>query len=60
MTQFIEYALAALAALLIVAWQGAALGASLDGPAGQAVSVTAKYHLPQPSLGAARTRSTAP
>ena len=43
MSKFIEYAVGALAALFIVAWQGAALGGSLDGPAGQTVSISVRY-----------------
>jgi UrcA family protein len=43
MTKLTEYMLGALAALFIVAWQGAALGASLDGTAGPTVSVTVRY-----------------
>ncbi|HEY3809062.1 MAG TPA: UrcA family protein [Steroidobacteraceae bacterium] len=39
MSKLTEYLLGALAALFIVAWQGAALGASLDGSAGQSVTV---------------------
>ncbi len=40
MSKLIEYSVGAVAALFIVAWQGAVLGASLDGPAGQSVSVS--------------------
>jgi UrcA family protein len=43
MSKLTEYLLGALAALFIVAWQGAALGASLHGPAGQTVSIAVKY-----------------
>ena len=43
MSKFIEYAVGALAALFIVAWQGAALGGSLDGPDVQPVSVSVRY-----------------
>ncbi|MGA8705493.1 MAG: UrcA family protein [Steroidobacteraceae bacterium] len=43
MSKFIEYAVGALAALFIVAWQGAALGGSLDGPDVQTMSVSVRY-----------------
>jgi len=43
MNQFVKYALGALAALFVVAWQGAALATSLDAPPGQPVSVSVKY-----------------
>jgi len=43
MSQIAKYLLGALAALFIVAWQGAALATSLDGSAGQPVSVVVKY-----------------
>ena len=43
MDQIAKYVLGALAALLVVAWQGAALGASLEGLPGESVSVVVKY-----------------
>lgn len=43
MSQIAKYLLGALAALFIVAWQGAALASSLDAPPGQPVSVVVKY-----------------
>jgi UrcA family protein len=43
MNQIVKYALGALAALFVVAWQGAALAASLDGPSARTVSVSVRY-----------------
>jgi UrcA family protein len=43
MDQIVKYVLGALAALLVVASQGAALGASLEVVPGQSVSVAVKY-----------------
>ena len=43
MNQIVKYALGALAALFVVAWQGAALAASLDVAPGQTVAIAVKY-----------------
>jgi len=43
MSQIAKYVLGALAALFVVAWQGAALGGSLEGSLSQPVSVVVKY-----------------
>ena len=48
MSKITEYVLGAMAALFIVAWQGLALGSSLEGASGTTVAVHFSYHHEHP------------